>query len=345
MAFPNRIRLLLLLIVTLAIMETSHAKFMISFEDEQSITSTPSALDDGIATSSPSDTTTASQSLSSDVANNIGSWTSSSVPSSSTYDNNNNDWTHPNDITTAEWSNSDYDDRLQPLDLLKYCFSAFGTVSALFWLYVIYQNRQYRLRVKVSRLAVLELRQRQRRRMLHHDDLSDYAYDEEGEEEETDMDDSARASRYEEIIKRFYFQTVRSDKSNSTLERVPSCPSLKDDVDSRYNNDEENPFQTVELDTSARTSATSTSTTAQDSSGSSASPEKGGDWFQSWRKATPPKPVCCCICLEGYAPKETICVPITNKCSHVFHEDCMVAWLQRNDECPLCRVDLMKEEK
>ncbi|CAJ1956851.1 unnamed protein product [Cylindrotheca closterium] len=53
----------------------------------------------------------------------------------------------------------------------------------------------------------------------------------------------------------------------------------------------------------------------------------------------------CCICLENYGPGDTICVPIANSCHHMFHEECVVAWLQHNNRCPLCRVDLMKEVK
>mmetsp|Transcript_24984 Transcript_24984/g.61520 ORF Transcript_24984/g.61520 Transcript_24984/m.61520 type:complete len:471 (+) Transcript_24984:2123-3535(+) len=53
----------------------------------------------------------------------------------------------------------------------------------------------------------------------------------------------------------------------------------------------------------------------------------------------------CCICLENYGPGDTICVPIANSCNHMFHEECVVAWLQHNNRCPLCRVDLMKEVK
>ena len=30
-----------------------------------------------------------------------------------------------------------------------------------------------------------------------------------------------------------------------------------------------------------------------------------------------------------------------NSCSHCFHEDCILEWLQRHDECPLCRVDMI----
>eukprot|EP00980_Cylindrotheca_fusiformis_P001361 scaffold340_cov96-Cylindrotheca_fusiformis.AAC.2 len=50
----------------------------------------------------------------------------------------------------------------------------------------------------------------------------------------------------------------------------------------------------------------------------------------------------CCICLNGYRPGETICAPITDKCNHLFHEECVMEWLRDHDLCPLCRVNLME---
>ena len=69
-----------------------------------------------------------------------------------------------------------------------------------------------------------------------------------------------------------------------------------------------------------------------------------------------PKDVdCCSICLEEYKIGDTIARSNTgnnrdkteednnnsNSCSHCFHKDCIVAWLQNHDECPLCRVDMI----
>jgi len=63
---------------------------------------------------------------------------------------------------------------------------------------------------------------------------------------------------------------------------------------------------------------------------------------------------CCSICLEEYKIGDTIARSNTgnnkdkieednnnsNSCNHCFHKDCIVAWLQNHDECPLCRVDM-----
>eukprot|EP00585_Thalassiosira_rotula_P010764 CAMPEP_0196134594 /NCGR_PEP_ID=MMETSP0910-20130528/3462_1 /TAXON_ID=49265 /ORGANISM="Thalassiosira rotula, Strain GSO102" /LENGTH=372 /DNA_ID=CAMNT_0041394557 /DNA_START=120 /DNA_END=1238 /DNA_ORIENTATION=+ len=62
----------------------------------------------------------------------------------------------------------------------------------------------------------------------------------------------------------------------------------------------------------------------------------------------------CSICLDQYSPNDTICwakdggdpptlssasVSLNNDmgCDHIFHKECIVAWLQDHDECPLCR--------
>lgn len=50
--------------------------------------------------------------------------------------------------------------------------------------------------------------------------------------------------------------------------------------------------------------------------------------------------VACSICLDQYLVGDTICWAKTNECNHIFHQDCIVQWLQDHDECPLCRVDI-----
>jgi len=49
----------------------------------------------------------------------------------------------------------------------------------------------------------------------------------------------------------------------------------------------------------------------------------------------------CPICLEKYAAGEEICWSKNDKCVHVFHLECMLAWLIQNDNCPLCRENYL----
>ncbi|KAK4707635.1 hypothetical protein R3W88_028560 [Solanum pinnatisectum] len=48
----------------------------------------------------------------------------------------------------------------------------------------------------------------------------------------------------------------------------------------------------------------------------------------------------CVICLEQLVPKKEggkiICMP----CSHMFHGDCIITWLDTSHYCPICRYDL-----
>ena len=52
----------------------------------------------------------------------------------------------------------------------------------------------------------------------------------------------------------------------------------------------------------------------------------------------------CCICLDGYEAGETVCWSKEDDCDHIFHEDCIMAWLNDNDDCPLCRAKLVGSE-
>ena len=48
----------------------------------------------------------------------------------------------------------------------------------------------------------------------------------------------------------------------------------------------------------------------------------------------------CCICLAEY--QEGCQVMHSSTCSHMFHYDCCMEWLQQqHDQCPYCRVEIM----
>lgn len=50
----------------------------------------------------------------------------------------------------------------------------------------------------------------------------------------------------------------------------------------------------------------------------------------------------CTICLAEFQPKETVSWAKSKECSHVFHQDCLIQWLEKHNECPLCRIDILK---
>lgn len=51
----------------------------------------------------------------------------------------------------------------------------------------------------------------------------------------------------------------------------------------------------------------------------------------------------CPICLTDFAEGQEICYSSNKDCPHSFHLDCMVEWLMKHDDCPLCRQDYLKE--
>ncbi|EAS06276.1 RING-H2 zinc finger protein (macronuclear) [Tetrahymena thermophila SB210] len=59
---------------------------------------------------------------------------------------------------------------------------------------------------------------------------------------------------------------------------------------------------------------------------------------------------CCSICLIEFVPQEKVQKTI---CSHTFHIECIQDWIQKNDNCPLCRqsfdildmIDYLAKEK
>lgn len=46
----------------------------------------------------------------------------------------------------------------------------------------------------------------------------------------------------------------------------------------------------------------------------------------------------CAVCLNEFEDIETL--RLIPKCDHVFHPECIDAWLQSHDTCPVCRADL-----
>jgi hypothetical protein len=52
----------------------------------------------------------------------------------------------------------------------------------------------------------------------------------------------------------------------------------------------------------------------------------------------------CAICLDHYEAGETVCWAKVRACNHIYHEDCIVRWLEFHDECPLCRENLLVDD-
>jgi len=136
-------------------------------------------------------------------------------------------------------------------------------------------------------------------------------------------EEERRHARYELFVTKFYFQAVLPDKSNITVHRLRNT-SIKQDEESPTN----------------ESSKTEKDTSLGNEKETSPSEQTMSERLSSWRKPSAKDE--CCICLECYAVGETICAPINSGCNHVFHEGCINEWLKTNDQCPLCRVELLE---
>ena len=52
----------------------------------------------------------------------------------------------------------------------------------------------------------------------------------------------------------------------------------------------------------------------------------------------------CPICFELFKEKDVICCSkINSECKHLYHEQCMVQWLLKHDDCPMCRNKMFSD--
>lgn len=49
----------------------------------------------------------------------------------------------------------------------------------------------------------------------------------------------------------------------------------------------------------------------------------------------------CAICWNNYEDGDIACCSRNKRCSHVFHEACIMPWLLKRNDCPLCRSDFL----
>ena len=140
-------------------------------------------------------------------------------------------------------------------------------------------------------------------------------------------EEERKNARYELFVNKFHFQKVLPDKSNTTADRLRGITDTKDDED-RANDD---------VSTEAELNDNDDDRVVSTGPNKIVLPYSLASSRKTMAKEEPP----CCICLESYIEGETICVPTTTQCDHVFHEGCIYEWLKTKDRCPLCRVELL----
>ena len=50
------------------------------------------------------------------------------------------------------------------------------------------------------------------------------------------------------------------------------------------------------------------------------------------------------LILLQYEDGDEVCYP-RNICGHVMHSECLIDWLMRNAECPICRATILKSSQ
>jgi hypothetical protein len=136
-------------------------------------------------------------------------------------------------------------------------------------------------------------------------------------EDDVEDDVEEAPSTNEQFLRKFKFQTVLADK----MSNINAASIRAEDLDST--NDDESVIDQGNTDSNSQSKRTIRKV------------------LSTWRR--PSQSDSCCICLEAYRPGDTICAATTTFCDHVFHEECILAWLQNDhNDCPLCRTDLMQ---
>jgi hypothetical protein len=53
----------------------------------------------------------------------------------------------------------------------------------------------------------------------------------------------------------------------------------------------------------------------------------------------------CPVCLSGYQDGDEVSWSTNTACEHLFHKDCIHAWLLKHYDCPMCRNAFLPEEE
>jgi hypothetical protein len=53
----------------------------------------------------------------------------------------------------------------------------------------------------------------------------------------------------------------------------------------------------------------------------------------------------CPVCLSGYQDGDGVSWSTNTACEHLFHKDCIRAWLLKHYDCPMCRNTFLPEEE
>jgi RING-finger-containing ubiquitin ligase len=79
------------------------------------------------------------------------------------------------------------------------------------------------------------------------------------------------------------------------------------------------------------------------------------DSFREWRstrhgiddsiQSSIYSPKSCSICMSRYKDGDEICWSRNEKCYHAFHLGCMMEWLMKHNDCPMCRRNYLRTDE
>ena len=161
--------------------------------------------------------------------------------------------------------------------------------------------------------------------------------------------------RKEKILSKLYTVTVLEDSSNTAASSIRSMSKLDGSADAKTQEATEGSTEAVHDNNEEKQSkdadGNDNSANNQGESSSSSKPESLRHHQPSSTLSflssliRPTHDAECCICLDHYQPGEVICASKSEECNHVFHKECLIPWMMKNNgRCPLCRVDFMKED-
>lgn len=151
----------------------------------------------------------------------------------------------------------------------------------------------------------------------------------------------ARMNRQRLIRSKLHYQVVLPDKSNVTAQSIHNnniTDSSKAEDTTEASDDDDS---IIAADETKKLSGKKPAEKKNESNSSSSS-----SIYFTLRNLLSFRPIQqedCSICLECFAPGQTICVAKNACCDHVFHEKCIESWLMDHDHCPNCRSDMMND--
>lgn len=143
---------------------------------------------------------------------------------------------------------------------------------------------------------------------------------------------------------------LTADQRRKVLERIVAFRPYKeeDSIDCQYGNGDTNAAvtsvsPTVKSSTNRKEESISDSESSSESDKIVPSDPNENLSLAVPAHEEPESKISCAICLDDFKDGEQI--NEISECSHFFHKDCLLGWLDQHDMCPCCRRVIVAEEQ